>query len=180
MSVAVDVRDLAGHPGSSRVVHVAEPVPGLVTAMARVSEERTVEADLLLEGVVEGVLASGPLEGTMTLNCARCLKTFDQPFRVDVHELFAAGARPEDDEYPLVEGRIDLEPMIRDAVVPTMPFAPLCRSDCLGLCPRCGGDRNLGECTCPPETDARWAPLVGLDLEAGVRRHDPSHTPGER
>ena len=180
MSVAVDVRDLVGHPGSSRLLHVAEPVPGLVTDMARVAAERSVAAALLLESVVEGILASGPLEGTMTLTCARCLKTFEEAFRVDVHELFAAGARPEDDEYPLVEGTIDLEPMIRDAVVPTMPFAPLCRPDCLGLCPRCGGDRNLGECRCPPEADARWTPLLGLDLEAGIERQDQSHTPGER
>jgi uncharacterized protein len=45
-----------------------------------------------------------------------------------------------------------------------MPFAPLCRPDCLGLCSRCGGDLNLGECTCRPEADPRWAPLSGLEL----------------
>src|SRR5438046_538495 len=38
-----------------------------------------------------------------------------------------------------------------------MPFAPLCKPECLGLCPRCGGDRNLGECTGPDEEDPRWS-----------------------
>jgi uncharacterized protein len=54
--------------------------------------------------------------------------------------------------------------MIRDAVVPAMPFAPLCRPDCQGLCERCGGDRNSAECVCPPEIDSRWAPLASLRL----------------
>jgi DUF177 domain-containing protein len=146
VSVALDVRDLIGHPGSSRAVRVAEQVPGLETAMARVPEERSIAAALLLESVVEGILASGPLESVIALVCSRCLTTFEQSLRVEVSELFVWGAGPEDDEYPLLEGEIDIEPMIRDAVLTEMPFAPLCRPDCLGLCPRCGGDRNLREC----------------------------------
>jgi uncharacterized protein len=43
-----------------------------------------------------------------------------------------------------------------------MPFSPLCRPDCLGLCPGCGGDRNLGECPGHETTDPRWAALEGL------------------
>jgi uncharacterized protein len=83
---------------------------------------------------------------------------------VRVQELFTPEARPEDDEYPLRDETVDLEPLLRDAVVLAMPFAPLCREDCLGLCGRCGGDRNLGECSCGPEIDVRWAPLRDLDL----------------
>jgi uncharacterized protein len=82
-----------------------------------------------------------------------------------VQELYAPEASPEDDEYPLLEGAVDLEPMIRDAILLAMPFAPLCRPDCRGLCERCGGDRNLGECHSPPEVDVRWAPLLELNLE---------------
>jgi len=29
-----------------------------------------------------------------------------------------------------------------------VPDAPLCRSDCRGLCPRCGADLNAGPCGC--------------------------------
>jgi len=167
VSVAVDVRDLLGHPGSHRAVRVAEAVPGLATDLARVPEDQPVEADLVMESVVEGILASGPVEATMALTCARCLKTFDAGFRVEVQELFVPGARPEDDEYPVEEGFVDLEPLIRDNVLLAMPFAPLCKPECLGLCPRCGGDRNLGECACTePEADARWAALEALFAES--------------
>jgi DUF177 domain-containing protein len=167
VSVAVDVRDLLGHPGSYRNVHVAEPVEGLRTALAVVPDDAPVEADLLMESVVEGILASGPVAGTMTLTCARCLKPFESGFRVEVRELFTPSPPTEGDEYPVAEGFVDLEPMIRDNVVPAMPFAPLCRDECLGLCPRCGGDRNLGECTCEEATDERWSPLANLDLPEG-------------
>jgi uncharacterized protein len=52
--------------------------------------------------------------------------------------------------------------MVRDAIGLQLPFAPLCRPDCAGLCERCGGDRNLGECSCEEQIDARWAPLQGF------------------
>jgi uncharacterized protein len=159
----VDVRDLLGQPGSSRQVQVADRIEGLATELAEVPSP--VRLDVLLESVVEGILVSGPVSGRMAFRCARCLKPFSQGFSVQVTELFAPAPAEEDDAYPLREGTIDLEPMVRDAVVLSMPFSPLCRHDCLGLCERCGGDRNLGECTCPPATDPRWAALEGLELE---------------
>jgi uncharacterized protein len=164
VSLDLDVRDLVGQPGASRSVHLTEPVEGLSTEVARVPEDRLVAADLELESVVEGILVSGEVIAQAELSCARCLTSVHGVLRVDVEELFAPEAGPTDDEYPLMEGRVDLEQMIRDALVPAMPFAPLCRPECLGLCERCGGDRNRGECSCPPEVDPRWAPLVGLEL----------------
>ena len=165
MSAVIDVRDLIGHPGSSREVHFSEQIPGLGMQLATVPEERPVAGDLLLESVVEGILVSGPLRGAMVLTCARCLKPFESEFDLEVQELYAPEAAPEDDEYPLVEGSVDLEPMIRDAVLLAMPFAPLHSADCKGLCERCGGDRNLDECRCGPEVDVRWAPLLELKIE---------------
>ena len=174
MSISLDVRDLSHAPGSSRSVMIDEPVEGLATELARVPAELGVHADLLLEAVVEGILVTGSVRGLMVLSCARCLRPVESPFDLQVEELFTRGAGPDDDEYPLVDGEMDLEPMIRDAVVLAMPFAPLCRAGCLGLCSRCGGDLNLDECTCPPESDARWAPLMGLEWGTDSRELRPS------
>jgi uncharacterized protein len=159
----IDVRDLLDRPGASREVHLSEVIDGLAGELVSVPE--AVRIDLLLESVVEGILASGPVSGRMVFRCARCLNPSGQSFRLQVTELFAAGASDEDDEYPLRDETIDLEPMVRDTVVLAMPFSPLCRSVCMGLCERCGGDRNLGECSCGPELDPRWAPLAGLELD---------------
>jgi len=167
MMQPLDVRDLLERPGASRLVHLEEPLEGLRTELVEVPPSDPVEMDVRLENVLEGILVSGPLSGTMDFRCARCLKDFRESFRVEVAELFAPGVTDEDDRYPVAEGAIDLEPMVRDAVMLSMPFSPLCRQDCLGLCERCGGDRNLGECSCGPETDPRWDALAYLRLEDG-------------
>ena len=68
------------------------------------------------------------------------------------------------DDYPLdPEGVIELDQMVRDAIGVEIPFSPLHSPDCQGLCPVCGGDRNLGECPGDhPSTDPRWAGLEHL------------------
>lgn len=158
----IDVRDLLEHPGSSKTVHVDEPVRGLHTEMADVPEDLPLGGDLLLESLVDGILVSGNVAGRFTMRCARCLKEFERDFDLSMEELFVREPGPEDD-YPLGEDlTLDPEPMVRDAVVLEMPFSPLCRPDCLGLCPVCGGDRNLGECPGHETVDPRWAPLQGL------------------
>ena len=43
---------------------------------------------------------------------------------------------------------IDLEPLIRAALMVDAPQQPLCRDDCEGLCPTCGANLNEGDCGC--------------------------------
>ncbi|MGH2710845.1 MAG: YceD family protein [Actinomycetota bacterium] len=159
----VDVQDLISRPGVSKRLEMSARIDGLYTEMITVGEETAFRC--LLESVVEGVLVTGSLLGRMTCRCARCLKEFSRDFDVRVRELFAHAPTKDDDHYPIVEGEIDLEPMARDAVLLDVPFSPLCKSDCLGLCSRCGGDRNLGECACGPEVDERWAALSTLKID---------------
>lgn len=162
---AIDVRDLVEHPGSSRTVRVDEPVSGLATELARVPPGAPLHGDLVLESVLEGIYVSGEVAGVMAFRCARCLTSFERPFAVAVADLFARDPGPQDDYALGPDLSLDPEPMVRDAVILSMPFSPLCRPDCLGLCERCGGDRNLGECACPAPTDPRWGPLQGLTFD---------------
>jgi uncharacterized protein len=159
----VDVHDLMHRPGETRRVAVREKVEDLSTEMVAISEEIRFEG--LLQGVEEGIVVSGTVSGRMTCNCARCLKEFTQVIDVEVRELFTHTAKDDEDNYPITDGEIDLEPCARDALLLSVPFAPLCKEDCQGLCPRCGGDRNVGECVCGPEVDERWAALSSLKLE---------------
>ncbi|HEX9123002.1 MAG TPA: YceD family protein [Actinomycetota bacterium] len=159
---AIDIRDLLDHPGTSRVVHVDEPVEGLHTELADVPADTPLAGDLQLESVVEGIFVTGSVGGRMTMRCARCLKEFERDFDVEMNELFVREPGPEDDYVLADDLTLDPEPMVRDAVVLSMPFAPFCRPDCRGLCERCGGDRNVGGCTCPPRVDPRWAGLEQL------------------
>jgi uncharacterized protein len=123
--------------------------------------------DLRLESVMEGVLVSGTVEATVTGECGRCLEPFTETVRVGVQELFVypdstTDATTEDDEVSrLAQDLLDLEPVVRDAVVLALPMTPLCDPDCLGLCAGCG--QRLDEL---PEDhdhdvlDPRWAALA--------------------
>jgi DUF177 domain-containing protein len=160
---AIDIRDLTGRPGASREETIVGTIDALATELVSVPVDAPVEAALLLESIVEGVLVTGRLAGTWRLRCARCLIEFDGTFDIDVHELFVPHPDEDDDDYPLdPEGLLDANQMARDAIGVEMPFSPLCRSDCRGLCPICGGNRNLGECPGHDEVDPRFAVLSEL------------------
>ena len=81
------------------------------------------------------------------------------PFQSSVVELVPREQGPEDDYVLGGDLTLDPEPLVRDAIALELPFAPLCSPTCRGLCPRCGGDRNLGECSCTEAIDPRWAAL---------------------
>lgn len=160
----IDVRDLVGHPGAARSVRLEGTLDDLGTELARVSATEPIAGDLLLESLVEGLLVSGTVTGVVSLRCARCLKDFDQSLSVQLQEMFVPAPDEEGDDYRLdPDGQIDPEQMVRDVVGVELPFSPLCRPDCQGLCPVCGGDRNLGECPGDhPSVDPRWAELDTL------------------
>lgn len=190
MIAAIDVRDLVGHYGASRTEHVSGTIDDLATTLAGLSEDTPVTGELVLESLEEGILASGRLRGSMSLSCARCLKEFEQGFSVELRELFAPFPHEDSDEYPLdPEGFLDPHQMMRDAIGVELPFAPVCRPDCRGLCARCGGDLNLGECSCAePEVDPRWDGLTALLEELNLPTsgddagrgpdHEPEHEKG--
>ena len=166
MMRAIEVRDLLERPGSSRAVRVDEAVSGLRTELADVPEDSPIRGELMLQSVELGVYVTGSVGGRFAMRCARCLKGFARPFDVRMAELYAREPGPKDDYALTPELTLDPEPMVRDAVVLEMPFSPLCRPDCFGLCEICGGDRNLGECPGHEVIDPRWARLDAW-LETG-------------
>jgi uncharacterized protein len=157
----LDVRDLLGHPGAVREERLRESLEGLETELAGVPAP--IDADLVLEALVEGICVTGTVRGTLALRCARCLAAFERGFEIRVHELFVRDAADDGEEYPFDPERgIDPEQMLRDAIGTELPFSPLCRPDCLGLCEVCGGDRNLRECPGHERVDPRLAALADL------------------
>lgn len=163
------VTDLLDRPGASRRVELDLAVPeGLPLTLVEVPEALRFTG--VIESVVDGLLVRGSLGATMRLSCARCLAGVERDVHTDIVELFAvpggAGAG-EDIEagYEIDEGTIDLDTLLRDALVPAAPYQPLCKPECLGLCATCGTNRNDAACNCEEERrDSRWAPLEGLRL----------------
>ncbi len=149
-----------------KVRRVVEAAEGLGTDVIGVPRGAELELDLRLESVLEGVLVSGTVRGRAAGECVRCLADVELDVDADLQELFAYPDRAVDDEVDdvrtLVGDLIDLEPALRDAVVLVLPFQPVCRDDCPGLCSECGA--RLAD---DPEhrheaVDPRWAALQGL------------------
>ena len=167
--LVLDVRELGRRPGSMRAVTRTVPAPdGLGVDLARVPAGEPVELDLRMESVVEGVLVSGTVTAPVTGDCARCLGPVADRLIVDVQELFAyedsttEETTEEDEVSHLVGAHLDLEPVVRDAVVLALPLSPLCREDCRGLCPDCGEvlDELPADHSHDGPLDPRWAALA--------------------
>lgn len=159
----VDVYDLMHRPGEMRERSLDIVVPEeFGNAMIGVKAGSELMVELRMESLHDGILVSADIDGTAAGECGRCLIDIEQAVQVEIQELFAYSS-DEAFEYEVHEDMIDLEPVIRDAVVLSLPFQPVCQEDCLGLCPQCGARLldNPGHEHQNP-VDPRWAALGSL------------------
>ena len=151
----IDVADLLSHPGARRHVDLTEPVEGLEATAARVVDP--VDLDLDLDRISEGIVVHGTIRGTWRSECSRCLRDLAQPLELHVDELFEphpiAG-----ETYPLEGHELDLDQLVRDAVLLELPLAPHCDSPCLPT--TTGDDADLDD----SPGDPRWAVLSELEI----------------
>ncbi|MEN9736817.1 MAG: hypothetical protein RJA26_50 [Actinomycetota bacterium] len=162
----VQVHDLMHRPGNMRSVELDVTLNEVMGDGAMtIPSGAVIETDLKLESVHEGILATGEVFATAVGECSRCLDELKTPVEVDFQELFAYSGTEEDD-FTVSDEQIDLEPVIRDAIVLSLPFQPVCSEDCLGLCPDCG--LKLAE---NPDhvhdqrVDSRWTELLKFKEE---------------
>lgn len=165
-----DVRQLGRRAGAMREYRRSVPAPaGLGLDIIGVPEGAPLDLDVRLESVTEGVLVTGTVTAAVVGECGRCLDPVSDDLRVDICELFAypdsaTEETTEEDEVHRIDGELlDVEPVVRDAVVLGLPWTPLCRADCAGLCPTCGqrlDDLPAGHAH--ELIDPRWAALEKL------------------
>src|SRR5262245_53772254 len=148
---SVDLASLA--PGSHRIgLEAGASELGLSQA----DWPRPVRGDFDVEKSGDQVRVKGVLTAVASLECVRCLKTFELPVRppFDLYSERAGTGRRVDeealerDEYmKFHDGRkLELSEAAREALLIELPMAPHCREDCQGLCPVCGADRNEEPC----------------------------------
>jgi uncharacterized protein len=168
----VDTRELGRRAGLSRQLNRVVELQNVlgVEGVITVPKGAEIDLDVLFESVVEGVLISGTAVAPIEGECSRCLDPIsatDHDIEVEFTELFAyPNSATEETTDPdeimrLVGDKVDLEPVVRDAIVLALPPAPLCREDCAGLCPECGGRwADLGPDHRHETIDPRWAALT--------------------
>jgi DUF177 domain-containing protein len=163
-ALRVNVTDLR-RPGATRDVEVTAHVPGLQSDAVDVPSDAPVHVRVHLERVSDGVVVRGEIDAPWRGLCSRCLQPVADHVRVHVDELYETEP-VEGETYRLGAEVLDLEPLVRDALMLELPHTPLCGPECRGLCPNCGTDRNTSSCDCETdEADPRWAALRSLDIQ---------------
>jgi uncharacterized protein len=167
--MAIDITRLGRRPGAMVTLRNTVPSPLRIGLdMIAIEPGAPLELDLRVESVSEGVLVTGTVTGPTVGECARCLTEVSGRVQVGLTELFAypdstTEATTEEDEVGhIVDDTIDLEQAIIDAVALDLPFAPVCRPDCPGLCPECGIQLAAEPGHHHDRIDPRWAKLAGM------------------
>jgi len=155
----IDVADLLTHSGSRREISIAVALDDLGGDTWRIDEP--VDIALTLERIPDGIVARGTVRAASVAECSVCLADVRSELTVGVDELFEKSPI-EGDTYPIDDRELDLEQLVRDALLLELPLVPHCDGDCAapGIVGASVRDSR------PEPTDPRWAALDDLDLEA--------------
>jgi uncharacterized protein len=128
------------------------------------------------------VLIKGTVDGSVLLNCSRCLNDYSYPLNISFNEEYdPAGEMDGNEDEELSsedldlsyyrDDEIDVVELVKEQVLLSVPMKPLCKEECHGMCSRCGTDLNKGSCECrKEEVDPRLAPLQKLKLNMQERK----------
>jgi uncharacterized protein len=156
----INAVELLRQPGAVRDIDVIVEAAPLDALHERLDGD--VRVQLRLEALNDGIKVTGMVSAAWATVCRRCLVDVAGVARGDVDELYQI--QPLDpDAYLIVDGQLDLVPLVRETVLIELDLERQCRDECAGLCPVCGVDRNTSDCDCDPTVrDDRWAALEGF------------------
>jgi len=128
-----------------------------------------------LRATGQSFVLTGRLSCHATVSCARCLEPVSWSTQEELMLEYRNSQEMEDSAAEIVLEQdelgvsfidtttIDLRELAIEQTELALPMRVLCRQECAGLCPQCGGNRNTeGSCSCAPQTDKRWAALEDL------------------
>src|SRR5450631_349633 len=141
--------------------------------LRQVGPLRTAGEAKLVMGSLGEIRVSGHVEVSMEADCDRCLEPAPVSVDSDFELLYRPITEGYGDEKEIDSGEaemgfyegngLELNDVLREFVLLTLPMQRVCRESCKGICPLCGQNRNQEECQCHAETsDDRWAALKSL------------------
>jgi uncharacterized protein len=159
VSLQIPVKELIQKPGTMKEVQIVHELEhALGTETIAVPKERELSLDIRLESVHEGILVTVSGDTLADSECSRCLEPMQEDVEIELQELFHYQPQEEDD-FAIVQDRVDLEQALIDAVVPNLPLKPLCSENCPGLCADCGERADVGTHNHEKPIDPRFGAL---------------------
>ncbi len=161
MGVTVNIRHLEEEP--KRLHGKASPADLQMQDLGDelVSVVKPLHYDVQVEKGPDHLLVTGKLAIDLECNCARCLKPFLLPIRLDPYHAYVP--LEGEDAAPVANDLVDLGPTFREDTLLAFPQHPLCSENCAGL-PNASGAN-----TAPPDKSSQgnenasaWAKLDQL------------------
>lgn len=126
-----------------------------------------VEVEMLVENTGRLFIGKGRIKTTVELPCSRCLEKVKYPvdteFDCTLLEEYLSDNEEDEDIIVFNDDEVDIWPCVEEAILMAFPITILCSKDCKGLCPVCGINKNMGNCSCEQEAiDPRWEKLKNL------------------
>lgn len=173
----VEISQIEKRVGESITVSFSESMdlPDL-----RLNED--LEGEFQVTNAGRSILVRGKIRSSTLLECSRCAEEYLFPFEIELYEEYVPEGNlqvePEKELsaadlniFTYDRKEIDLEEVIRQNIIASLPLQPICKKECRGLCPSCGMNLNLGQCSCAPEnTERRCIQMESLNARTDGRR----------
>ena len=160
--LVIDTLGWGRTPGTERTeARTIEAPADLGHDVYGVPEGSPIDLELRFESLVDGVLVTGTASAHASGECVRCLEPIEKDFTVDIQELYLFEDESEE-EYALEDDLIDLEPVLREMVMTSLPRDPSCGPECPGFPPGSGAELADDPDHADGPVDPRWSALQGL------------------
>lgn len=163
MNVRLKFKEIPTEKTLFQITRTGEWVTERIALHEYLRMESGIMAEIYLWRDSSNIFVNGEVKGTMMLKCVRCLSEFPYEIMKDFSLIFFKKEETDtaSDEMELTDENIeaeflngdilDLEGIITEQVVLSVPDYPKCSDDCPGLCPQCGSNLNTTECGCRQE-----------------------------
>jgi uncharacterized protein len=144
-------------------------------------EDIVLSDEVKLDGTIEKhsyqVDVIGTLTGKANLNCHRCVAPIETNLKIPFRTAYVSSEYKSSEKEVQLSGddldldfyeddHIDLTALVREQIILNVSDTALCKPDCLGLCPKCGANKNEKTCACDErEIDPRFKVLENLVKE---------------
>lgn len=147
--ISISIADLGSADGSAKEIDLHTQAPAnFGVPLIGVEQGSDIHINARMQLTSDGILVQGDAAATAVGQCARCLRDISRDMDEEFAELvffpqakarlLEEGDEEAEDLLEVVDQEVDLEPIVRDALILAMPLSPLCKPNCRGLCPICG------------------------------------------